>query len=316
MARIFTITANTAIDHVIEVEHLGQSDNLQARSSIEFAAGKGVNVAKTLESLNCPVTALGFVGQDSVNLFKHLDSKHLKTSFIEVPGRTRTNLTLIDVENPKELHIRTPGYCVTSGHQEKLIQQIKSLICKDDIVILSGSLPPGASDDFYRQLIEICHLQSAITLLDSSGVALQQGITARPYLIKPNQHELAELANQPLMTETDYLSTAKSVIDQGVQWVVVSRGSKGIIAINRTSATVISLHPSSPSAPLCSVGCGDTLLAGIAYALLNQHEPLETFCYGVACASANLTHLEPGRIDKLDVAHYLNRLTIDQLKLS
>ncbi|MBS3955478.1 MAG: 1-phosphofructokinase family hexose kinase [Methylomicrobium sp.] len=315
MARIFTITANTAIDHVIEVEHLGQSDNLQARSSIEFAAGKGVNVAKTLDSLGCPVTALGFVGQDSLNLFKQLDSQYLKTRFIEVSGRTRTNLTLIDTANQKELHIRTPGYCVTPEDQEKLIQQIKSLIHKDDIVLLSGSLPPGTSDDFYRQLIELCHLKSAITLLDTSGAALQHGIAAQPYLIKPNRHELAELANRPLMTETDYLSAARSVIDQGVQWVVVSRGSKGIIAISRTTATAIRLQP-SPSTPLCSVGCGDTLLAGIAYAMLNQYDPLETFCYGVACATANLTNIEPGRIDKEAVLHHLNRLTIDQLKPS
>ena len=95
MPKIITVTANTAIDLFIEIEGLTASDNILAKSSIDFACGKGINVAKAIESLDNPVTCLGFAGQLSLAAFNALNTNLLQVDLTAVAGKTRTNITLL-----------------------------------------------------------------------------------------------------------------------------------------------------------------------------------------------------------------------------
>ena len=90
MVNIIAVT-----DHFIEVESLPASDNILAKSSIDFASGKGINVAKAIESLNNPVSCLGFVGHQSLAVFDALNIGLLQVDLTAVPGKTRTNITLV-----------------------------------------------------------------------------------------------------------------------------------------------------------------------------------------------------------------------------
>ncbi len=113
MGKIITVTANTAIDLFLEVEGLNVSENLLAKSSSEFACGKGINVAKAIESCNIPVSCLGFVGRQSLAAFTALNTGLLQVDLTVVTGKTRTNITLHDSAEHKETHIRTAGFTVT-----------------------------------------------------------------------------------------------------------------------------------------------------------------------------------------------------------
>ncbi|MEC4748898.1 1-phosphofructokinase family hexose kinase [Methylomicrobium sp. Wu6] len=297
MSKIITVTANTAVDWLIEANGLGYQDNLQATKSCEYACGKGINVAKAVESLGYPVTCLGFAGRQSIGLFEALNSALLHADLIAVEGKTRTNITLTDQAAGRETHIRTSGYRVTPDDCAKLIEKVERSVNAGDIVIFSGSLPPGAPNDFYRMLIATCRRKAAITLLDSSGQGLAEGAKAEPYLIKPNMQELEELTGRALTNDREVLETARALLGQGIAKICISLGNKGVIAVDEDSAFAACLRH-CPEPIMTQIGCGDALVAGLA---IGTHRGLrweDCIKWAIACATANLYSPEPGRLDK------------------
>lgn len=314
MPKIITVTANTAIDQHIELKSLTLGGINTAQHSLEFAAGKGINVAKALQSMQQPVIALGFVGQQSESHFTLLNTSLLQTQLTPVAGKTRTNITLSTGDNKQETHIKTPGYSVTDAECERLITQLKAISAPQDLVILSGSLPNGAPVDFYKQLIHIIHTLGGVTFLDSHGAALAAGLQATPYLIKPNELELAELMGYPLSTEIDIIAAAQTLIKQGIRYVIVSRGAEGALLI---SANTILRATTAPSrTPIIStIGCGDAMIAGLAMAKLQQLEVVATLTLGMACATANLWSAEPGVFSEAQLIASRTYLSVKSVSL-
>lgn len=306
MAKIITVTANTAIDLLIKVDGLGHQDNLLAKQSSQFACGKGINVAKAVESLGYPVTCLGFAGRHSIGLFDELNSDLLYTDLIPVEGKTRTNITLIDQACGRETHIRTAGYEVTPKDCARMTEKIENAVKAGDIVIFSGSLPAGAPEDFYRTLLGICRRKSAVTLLDSSGRSLAEGIKAGPDLIKPNLQELEELISATLNNDRDVLAAARSILGgQSVSRICVSLGGKGVLAVDKAGALALRLDRRSAET-VTRIGCGDAVVAGLAVGMLRRLPWEDCVRLGVACGTANLYSPEPGRFDK-DKAREISR---------
>jgi 1-phosphofructokinase len=312
MTKIITITANTAIDLFIEVESLTVSDNTLAKSSIDFACGKGINVAKAIESMDHPVTCLGFAGDQSIAAFNALNTGLLQVELTEVAGKTRTNITLFASDDHKETHIRTTGFTVTADDCQKLIEKINAYAEPDDIVILSGSLPPGAPGNLYQTIIELCHSKTVMPFLDTSGAGLTSGIKARPYLIKPNQQELEDIIGSTLPDEQSIVDAARPIIDQGVQWVFVSRGDKGVIAVSEKIALSGYINH-VPGKIVSKIGCGDAMVAGLAVATLGGLDPNGTLKLGAACGTPNLFSREPGRYDKDKLSEISNHVIIRRL---
>lgn len=306
MAKIITVTANTAIDLLIEVDGLGHQDNLLAKKSSQFACGKGINVAKAAESLGYPVTCLGFAGRQSIGLFDGLNSDLLYADLIPVEGKTRTNITLIDQACGRETHIRTAGYEATPKDCALMTEKIENAVKAGDIVIFSGSLPAGAPEDFYRTLLGICRRKSAVTLLDSSGRSLAEGIKAGPDLIKPNLQELEELIGATLTNDRDVLAAARSLLGgQSVSRICVSLGGKGVLAVDKAGALALRLDR-RPAETVTRIGCGDAVVAGLAVGMLRRLPWEDCVRLGVACGTANLYSPEPGRFDK-DKAREISR---------
>ncbi len=312
MTKIITVTANTAIDLFIEVESLTASDNILAKSSLDFACGKGINVAKAIESLGNPVSCLGFAGNQSLAAFNALNTGLLHVDLTAVAGKTRTNITLFDSDDDKETHIRTTGFTVTDDDCQKLIEKIDACAEPGDIVILSGSLPPGAPENLYQTIIELCHSKAVIPFLDTSGTGLMSGIKARPYLIKPNQQELEDIIGRTLPDEQSIVDAARAIIDQGVQWVYVSRGDKGAIAVSEKLALSAYVN-NVPGKIVSKIGCGDAMVAGLAVATLAGLDLNDTLKSGVACGTANLFSREPGRFDKNKLAEIADHVVIRRL---
>jgi 1-phosphofructokinase len=309
MTRIISVTANTAIDLLIEADGLHDRDNLLAEKSAEFACGKGINVAKAVEALGRPVLCLGFAGRRSISAFEELNSDLLHADLIAVEGKTRTNITLSDRSAGRETHIRTSGYRVTSGDCGKLAQKIADSVQAGDIVIFSGSLPAGAPEDFYRTLIGICRRKSAISFLDSSGRSLEEGIKAAPDLIKPNLQELETLAGDRLNDHRDVLAAARALLGRGIARVCVSLGDRGAVAADETGAFEARIKH-FPGVKQTQVGCGDALVAGLAVGGLRRLPWQACVRWGIACGTANLYTPEPGRFDAARAAEVLAEVEI------
>jgi 1-phosphofructokinase len=312
MPKIITVTANTAIDLFIEVEGLWASDNILAKNSIDFACGKGINVAKAIESLNNQVSCLGFAGNESIAVFNAISTGLLQVNLITVAGKTRTNITLFDSADDKETHIRTTGFTVTDDDCQKLVENIDACAEPGDIVILSGSLPPGAPENLYQTIIELCHSKATISFLDASGTSLMSGIKTRPYLIKPNQQELEDIIGKALPNKKSIVDAARAIIDEGVQWVYISRGDKGAIAVSEKLALAACVN-NVPGKIVSKIGCGDAMVAGLAVATLGSLNLIDCLKLGIACGTANLFSREPGRFDKNSLSEIADHLIIRRI---
>lgn len=312
MSKIITVTANTALDLFLEVDGLTEKDNILADSSREFACGKGVNVARAIAAQGSAVTCLGFVGCQSMMTFKALESNLLHTDLTPVEGKTRTNITLFDNGRNRETHIRTAGYSVTELDCRELAAKLEETLQPKDIVVFSGSLPPGAPDDLYAYLISVCKRNDTLTILDSSGNSLKQSLAAKPYLIKPNQQELEELVGESLNNEQAIVEAARYWVDQGITWVYVSRGRQGVIAVGREMALAANITE-LPDGIMTHIGCGDAMVAGLALAIAAGENPENTLMRGVACGVANLYDIEPGTFDKWLQAELQRQVEIHSL---
>jgi fructose-1-phosphate kinase PfkB-like protein len=149
----------------------------------------------------------------------------------------------------------------------------------------------------YQTVIDLCHSKAVMPFLDTSGSGLMSGIKSRPYLIKPNQQELEDLTGSTLPDEQSIVDAARAIIDQGVQWVYVSRGDKGAIAVNESIALSAYVN-NVPGKIVSKIGCGDAMVAGLVVATLRGLDMNDTLKLGVACGIANLFSKEPGRFDK------------------
>lgn len=313
MAKIITVTANTAIDLWIEVDFFQPGETISAKDNIEFACGKGINVAKAVESLDYPVLCLGFIGSQSAGLFAAITSDRLKTELIAVPGKTRSNITLSESVSDRETHIRTRGFSVTPTDCQRLSAAIESRTSPGDIIVISGSLPPGAPDDLYKTIIAQCRQRSVTTILDTSGPALKAGIEAQPDILKPNHQELEALIGNSLVDECSIADAARSLIKRGIRQVYVSRGEQGCIAVD-SEMSLSACLVKTPKNIVSKVGCGDALVAGLAVAMLQGLDTEAALRLGIACGTANLYSKEPGRFENVNPAEIecgVNIETID-----
>jgi 1-phosphofructokinase len=305
MPKIITVTANTAIDYILTIQHLTWGENLIAERTLKFAAGKGINVAKAAAALGQSVKVLGFVGQQSWDIFQQLQSNLITVTYTKVEGETRTNITLRDPSQQHETHIRGQGFTVTTRDCQHLIHTVVACLKPYDIVILSGSVPKGTPSDFYPSLIEHCHACAAQVFLDSSGDSLQHGLYANPDLIKPNHTEFEVLIGKSLPDEKALIDAAQNLIAGGVKNVLISRAAKGALLINKHAVLSASM-PCEQSAIVSHVGCGDAMLAGFAVATLQNKSLEERLTWSVAAGAANLFSAEAGHFS---IEHFFQNLT-------
>lgn len=320
MSRIVTITLNTAIDHIILVPQFSVGNIFRAKQNWFFPSGKGINVSRTIGELGIETLALGFVGNSQNYRFKGLNPNFIEMILTNVEGDTRTNITILDETNHGRTHIQNQGYTVRKDDFRKLKSNIHERIKSGDIVVISGSLPPGISSNSYIEIIQICKLRGAQVIFDSSGEAFRNGVSAQPYMVKPNIHELEMYAHKNLRNnECEIITAARELTEKkGIEVVVVSRGADGFLVLRAGSRTFWKVFldvSSQPKSGNNGVGSGDALVGGWAIGLLKKMSFTEIMRLSISCASANLYTLAPGGCDKTTVYELMSRVEIQEFQL-
>ncbi|RKF13738.1 1-phosphofructokinase [Alginatibacterium sediminis] len=288
MQKIVCVTFNPALDLSASLAqiNLGQL-NLVEHADLR-AAGKGINVAKVLCGLGTKVSVTGFMGRDNTNLFDQLFESHcINNSFVLVDGPTRTNVKLLESDG-RVSEINFPGMQVSSSDVAKLGQHLLSLAMTHDIFVIAGSLAPGLSPQQLSEWIQALGNLGKQVIFDSSGKALEIGLQAKPWLIKPNHHELAQLMGKNMDSVEQCLHAAKTIVGSGISNVVASMGEHGLIWVNQQQA----FHAQPPKMKVVStVGAGDTLVAGLCWALANNLPMLDALRSATALSAISVGQL-------------------------
>ncbi|MDB6124019.1 MAG: tagatose-6-phosphate kinase [Pedosphaera sp.] len=177
-------------------------------------------------------------------------------------------------------------------------------------MVLSGSLPQGLRPDAYAQLIRGAHRAGIKTILDCDGAALKHAILARPFLVKPNEHELAQWFGKPLRSEASILKAARSLSAAAQGWVVVSLGKRGAMLVNETEQVRCCARPPKVS-PINTVGAGDAMVAAIVRQIELGASPQDWLRAGVAVGTA-ATQCAAGELPKPAlIQSVLSRVSLD-----
>ena len=311
-ADIVTLTLNPAVDVSYEFDHLQADQKTHADSTRFDPGGNGINVARALKELfvcahSCCVVA-GHIGRLLQTLLRHsLDDPHC----IEVIGETRINATLLQREPARQYEVTGPGPLLSPMALQEVREKVASL-AGTGIAVLTGSLPPGVPQDFYAQMIETLRRQGARVVLDAHGEALQHGIAARPFLIKPNAFELSQLVGRDLPRQEDLVQAAVLLQQQGVQVVCVSLGGDGALLVGPEGV----FHARAPAVRVRStVGAGDSMVAGLVAAFAQGQRPEEALRLAIACGSGTAAQPGTGIFSHNDLDPLLREIAVETLNV-
>ena len=310
---IITITLNPCLDKHIEVYGLAINETNRWTSLRQDAGGKGIDVARSIHIMDGHTMAYGFIGgQEGRTIEILLDDEGVPFSFTPIRQETRMCFIINDTKTHQQTKINPPGPHITKVEMDRFRKHLWSIYSKPDLIVASGSVPPGVPDNIYYTLTLGAKDRGVRTILDSTGRWLKEGIKARPYLIKPNVSEAEELLQTELPTEEAITQAAINLVDMGPQIAIISRGEKGIIAADREK--VIKAVP--PVVKVQStVGAGDSTVAGLALKLA-QGESLKEACR-LAVAMGTAAALTPGTelCRKADVYELLPQIKVQETKV-
>lgn len=277
---IYTVTLNPAMDYFVSLDALALGGVNRTKADHKAPGGKGINVSRVLKRMGHNSTALGFIGGFTGEYIKAaIKDEHIRASFIQVDGDTRINVK-IKAQEESELNGVSPH--VSANDLEKLQAQFANL-GEGDAIVLAGSVPPAIKADVYATWTEQLKKQGVKVYADTSGAALMNVIHAKPTFIKPNHHELSELAGVEISSIKEAVPHVKALIDQGIEYVLVTFAGDG--ALLATAETM--LFANTPKGIVKnSVGAGDSTVAGFVCAIEEGKTLVDAFRFAVASGSA------------------------------
>lgn len=307
---ITTFTLNAAIDKTYYVEGMPYGKVTRVPRVLSTPGGKGINVARVLHQLGADVRASGFVGgKNGEYIAEELTVQGIANDFVYVEGESRLCLNIIDKQGvPTEL--LEPGPKVSEDGLNQMERRIAELAADSSLVVLSGSLPAGVPDDYYRRLIEIAKGAGAKVLLDTSKSPLLHGIEGRPYFIKPNEDEVKALLDAEQGSAEELSRQVRRLNAMGIACVVVTLGAEGSIA--GVEGELYRIRAPKLEA-VNTVGCGDAFVAGMAYGLERGLAAQDSLRLATATGSANALTAEAGNIRLEDVEALKAQIVIESI---
>ncbi|WP_068496857.1 1-phosphofructokinase [Paenibacillus kribbensis] len=277
---IYTVTLNPSIDYIVEVDDLKLGDLNRMKRDLKLPGGKGINVSRILNQLGADSTAIGFLGGFTGRFIDDtLREESIKTDFVIIEDDTRINIKL---KHGDETEINGLGPAIHEHEANALVQKLSGLQ-KNDIVVLSGSIPPSLGGDFYNRLISVCQQTGAEFVIDTTGEALMKALVHKPLLVKPNHHELAELFGVTIHSKEEIVTYGRKLLEAGAKNVLISMAGEGALFITADEV----YHANVPAGTVKnSVGAGDSMIAGFVGTLALLGDPIEAFRAGVASGSA------------------------------
>lgn len=260
---IYTVTLNPAIDKTVVIENFSAGMVNRVTSVREDAGGKGINVSKCLKKLGQDsVAAMILAGDTGRRLEKMLGVLEIPVLPVWAAGENRTNLKIIDSVKKENTDINEPGPAVTQELLQSLREALHEQVKQGDILVLSGSLPAGVDRSLYEQWTAYFREKGVCVYLDADGEPMRSGMKSLPYLIKPNNDELAALVEKPALSQEEMIAEGKRLLGTGIAEIVISLGGDGALFISADGCW----KAEGLDVPVKStVGAGDSVVAAMAF---------------------------------------------------
>lgn len=280
---IYTITFNPALDYVVSVNDFTMGLTNRTDSETLLPGGKGINVSMMLKNLGVDNTALGFVaGFTGEEIKRRLEKIGCRTEFLWLKdGFSRINVKL---KNAEGTEINGKGPEIDSESLNRLMSRLDALQ-EGDILILAGSIPESVPTSVYRDIMERLEGKGVTVVVDAVRELLVNVLARKPFLIKPNNHELGDIFGVELKTAEEVIPYARKLQEQGARNVLVSMAGEGAVLAAENGQ--IYKRPAPEGTLVNGVGAGDSMVAGFLTGWLETKDYGEAFKMGVAAGSAS-----------------------------
>ena len=294
---IYTVTFNPAIDYVVRLDaplEVGEVNRAGGEDCV--LGGKGINVSGVLAQLDCPSVALGFVaGETGAWLERGLKKQGLETDFVHLEqGMTRIN---VKIKAGQETELNGAGPDIPESAVRQLEEQLDALN-ENDILILAGSIPRSLPQDTYERLLARLQGKGVRAVVDATRDLLVNVLQYRPFLIKPNNHELGEIVGRELKTDAEIIAAARALQEKGACNVLVSMAGDGAILVDETGKVHRIGCPRGKV--VNSVGAGDSMVAGFVAGWMQTGSYDMALRLGTACGSATAFSLGLATREKIE----------------
>lgn len=301
---IYTVTLNPAIDYVVGLNSPLTPGTINRSTGEDYQfGGKGINVSNVLRNLGQDTVALGFTaGETGAWLEQGLSRMGLDTRFIRLErGMTRIN---VKVKGAEETEINGMGPEIGPEDMEKLAVLLEELKA-GNVLVLSGSMPGCLGPDTYERILARLAGRDVLTVVDAAGELLTRTLKYRPFLIKPNDKELADIFHRPMATEADIAEAARELQAKGARNVLVSLAEDGALLLDEHGGVHRMTCPQGEV--VNSVGAGDSMVAGFLTGWLKTGDYGAALRLGIATGSA--TAFSQGLAHREAVEELLGRMS-------
>lgn len=281
---IYTITFNPSIDYMVTVEHFQIGSVNRAAKEYILPGGKGINVSVVLNNLGIKSRALGFIaGFTGQEIKKRVEEDFgIDTDFIDVKnGFSRINFKL---KSDEESEVNGNGPMIYEEHIQELYNKLSNLE-EGDILILSGSIPKCLPNTIYSDIMEYVSDKGVEVVVDATGDLLLKVLKNKPFVIKPNNHELAEMFHVKLSGIDDIVKYAKELQKMGAKNVLISMAGDGALFVCENGKTYLCNAPKGTVKN--SVGAGDSMVAGFVAGYSTTKDYVHAFKMGISTGSAS-----------------------------
>ncbi len=280
---IYTVTFNPSLDYIVTVEDFKLGRVNRTSTELIYPGGKGINVSIVLKNLGFDNIALGFeagfTGKEIIRLINEVGVSH---DFIHVDsGLSRIN---VKVRSSSESEINGQGPLIAKSHIDELYKKLDKLK-QDDILVLAGSIPTVMPSSMYMDIMKYLSGKGVKIIVDATKDLLLNVLEYKPFLIKPNNHELGEIFGVELTTRDEVVCYAKKLKEMGACSVLVSMAGEGAVLVAQDGSVIKSKAPKGKVKN--SVGAGDSMVAGFIAGYLTSKDYKEAFKMGVCTGSAS-----------------------------
>lgn len=280
---IYTVTFNPSLDYIVSVNDFQLGLTNRTDSELILPGGKGINVSTILMNLGIDSTAFGFAaGFTGEEIIREVEAMGIRSDFIKIDsGISRINLKLKNIDGTE---INGSGPEISEEKIEELLRKL-DILGEGDILVLAGSIPASMPADMYSTIMERLQHKNVTFIVDATKDLLINVLKYKPFLIKPNNHELGELFDVKLTTREEVIPYGKKLQKQGARNVLISMAGEGAVLVAEDGSVYEA--PAPKETLVNAVGAGDSMVAGFTAGWIEKKDYRHAFYMGVSAGSAS-----------------------------
>jgi 1-phosphofructokinase family hexose kinase len=314
---IITVTLNAALDKTLAVPNFRLGRRHRAVEQTSMAGGKGVNVARALKTLGQPVIATGVAGGPTgTRIIEQLTDEAVLNDFVRIHQESRTSIAVVDPTSGEQTEINEHGPEITEAELDLFREKLLYLAKGAAVCVFAGSLPRGAPDSLYADMVVELKKIGVMTVIDSSGEPLSLATRAGPTVVSPNEQEAEELVGHEFSDDDDRVRAVHEMVQMGAQEAIMTLPSGCLALVSDPDAPEgqrrlhrVGLDPAET--PVAKVGSGDAFLAGYVAARYSGKSASEALRFGVACGAESTQHFGAGVLSRRAAERTAGDVTVE-----